>query len=177
MIRAHVESGSTLIDIGCGTGELLFFLADMCAELVGIETSNRMWTYASKRARTLNSVRILRGDGAQLEDFADGHFDYATACMVFHEMEESQRLPVLREMKRVARTLILVDYRVPPPNNIEASLCRLIERLAGQTHYDNYVSFSGTGGLPFLLKAVDLTIQKEISFQRECFHLVQTQHP
>ncbi len=174
MIGAQVEPGSTLIDIGCGTGELLFFLADMCSELVGIEASYRMWDYASKRVGAFSPVRILHGDGARLEDFSNGHFDYATACMVFHEMEESQRFPVLREMQRVARTLILVDYRVPPPTNIEASLCRLIERLAGKTHYGNYTSFARAGGLPFLMKAVDLTIQKEISFQRECFCLVKT---
>jgi SAM-dependent methyltransferase len=174
MIRAQVESGSTLIDIGCGTGELLFSLADLCSELVGIETSYRMWAYSSKRARAFRPVRILHGDGARLEDFSNGHFDYATACMVLHEMEENHRLPVLREMKRVARTLILVDYRVPPPVNIQASLCRLIERLAGKTHYGNYASFARAGGLPFLLKAVDLTIQKEISLQRECFCLVKT---
>jgi SAM-dependent methyltransferase len=174
MIRAQVEPGSTLIDIGCGTGELLFFLADRCSELVGIETSNRMWAYSSKRARAFSTVRILHGDGALLEDFSNGHFDYATACMVFHEMEKSLRLPVLREMQRVARTLILMDYRVPPPANIEARLCRLIERLAGRTHYGNYISFTRAGGLPFLLKAVHLTIQKEISFQRECFCLMKT---
>ena len=173
-IRAQVEPRSTLVDIGCGTGELLFSLADLCSELVGIETSYRMWAYSSKRARAFKTVRILHGDGARLEDFSAGYFDYATAAMVLHEIEESRRLPVLREMRRVARTLILVDYRVPPPANIQARLCRLIERLAGRTHYGNYTSFARTGGLPVLLKAVDLTIQREISFQRDCFCLVTT---
>ncbi len=177
LVRSQVQPGSTLIDIGCGTGELLFSLADVCSELVGVETSNRMWSYSSRRARAFNHVRMILGDGERLEEFPNGSFDYATACMVLHEMEESRRLPVLLEMQRVARTLILVDYRVPQPANIEARLCRLIERLAGRTHYGNYVSFVGTGGLPSLLKSVDLTIKKEISFQRKCFCLVRTQHP
>ena len=177
LVRTQVESGSTLIDIGCGTGELLFSLADLCSELVGVEASERMWSYANRRAlnKGITKVRLIYGDGARLSDFPAGSFDYATACLVLHEIEESHRIPVLREMQRVARRIILVDYRMPPPTNIEATLSRLIERLAGRTHYGNYMSFAQAGGLPFLLKAVDLTIQKEISFQRECFCLLRAE--
>ena len=35
LVRDQVTAGSSLIDIGCGTGELLFSLADRCSELVG----------------------------------------------------------------------------------------------------------------------------------------------
>jgi 2-polyprenyl-3-methyl-5-hydroxy-6-metoxy-1,4-benzoquinol methylase len=45
LVRSQVKSGSTLIDIGCGTGELLFSLADVGSELVGVETSKRMWSF------------------------------------------------------------------------------------------------------------------------------------
>ena len=66
--------------------------------------------------------------------------------MVLHEMGVSQRLPVLREMQRLARNLVLVDYRVPPPANLAAVICRIIERLAGNYHYRNYLSFTKDGG-------------------------------
>jgi hypothetical protein len=94
--------------------------------------------------------------------------------MVLHEMDVSQRLPVLREMRRLARTLVLVDYRVPPPTNLEAKVCRLIERLAGRNHYRNFISFLDSGGLQVLMDRLALSIQKEIFFQRQCFHLVLT---
>ena len=51
LVRDQVTAGSSLIDIGCGTGELLFSLADHCSELVGVETSSRMWSYANGRAQ------------------------------------------------------------------------------------------------------------------------------
>ncbi len=176
LVRSQVKPGSTLIDIGCGTGELLFSLAEVGSELVGVETSERMWSFANRRAqrRGLNNVQILLGDGVKLENFSAGFFDYATACMVLHEMDASQRLPVLREMQRLAPKVILVDYRVPPPANPTVTMCRLIERLAGRRHFRNYTSFINNGGLLPLYETLGLSVQREISFYSHCLHLVTT---
>lgn len=176
LVRDQVTAGSSLIDIGCGTGELLFSLADRCSELVGVETSSRMWSYANRRAQDQRhpNLRFILGDGADLRDFPTDYFDYATACMVLHEMGVSQRLPVLREMQRLARNLVLVDYRVPPPANLAAVICRIIERLAGNYHYRNYLSFTKDGGLSTLLETLDLGVHLEFPFHNRCLHLVRT---
>ena len=176
LVRDQVTAGSSLIDIGCGTGELLFSLADRCSELVGVETSSRMWSYANRRAQDQRhpNLRFILGDGADLRDFPTDYFDYATACMVLHEMGVSQRLPVLREMQRLARNLVLVDYRVPPPANLAAVICRIIERLAGNYHYRNYLSFTKDGGLSTLLETLDLGVHLEVPFHNRCLHLVRT---
>lgn len=175
LVRDQITPGSSLIDIGCGTGELLFSLADRCSELVGVETSSRMWSYANRRTQNQShsNLQFILGDGAELRDFPTDYFDFATACMVLHEMDASQRLPVLREMHRLARNLVLVDYRVPPPVNFAAAICRIIERLAGQHHYLNYLSFTGDGGLSTLLDILDLEIHLEVPFHNRCLHLVQ----
>ena len=174
LVRSQVKPGGTLIDIGCGTGELLFSLADVGAKLVGVETSKRMWSFANRQAgrRGFNNVQILLGDGGKLQSFSAGFFDYATACMVLHEMDASQRLPVLMEMKRLAPHLILVDYRVPPPASLAVTMCRFIERLAGPRHFRNYTSFINGGGLLPLCKTLGLTVQWEITFYSHCLHLV-----
>jgi ubiquinone/menaquinone biosynthesis C-methylase UbiE len=175
LVRRQINSGSSLVDIGCGTGELVFSLADSCRELVGVEASHGMWTYAHQRANDsgLANVRIIFGSGEKLDAFPSGYFDYATACMVLHEMEAKQRLPVLREMQRLARTLILVDYRIPPPVHFVATICRFIERLAGGHHYRNYRSFTESGGLLPLLEASGLTENSEVLFFNRCLHLVE----
>lgn len=177
LVRSQVKPGSTLIDIGCGTGQLLFSLADVGSELVGVETSKRMWSFANRqaRARGFNNVQILFGDGAKLENFSSGYFDYAIACMVLHEMDAGQRLPVLKEMQRLAPNVILVDYRVPPPTNLAVTMCRFIERLAGPRHFRNYSSFINNGGLLPLCETFSLSVQREITFYSHCFHLVKTQ--
>jgi hypothetical protein len=117
-------------------------------------------------------VQILFGDGAKLENFSPGSFDYAIACMVLHEMDVSQRLPVLKEMKRLAPQIILVDYRVPPPTNLAVTMCRFIERLAGPRHFRNYTSFINGGGLLPLCETLGLPVQREITFYSHCLHLI-----
>ena len=174
LVRSQVKPGSTLIDIGCGTGELLFSLADVGSELVGVETSKRMWSFANQRARVrgFHNVQVLFGDGAKLDNFSAGSFDFAIASMVLQEMDASRRLPVLKEMRRLATHVILVDYRVPPPANLAAAMCRLIERLAGPRHFRNYTSFVNGGGLQSFYETLGLTVQKEITFYSHCLHLV-----
>ena len=175
LVRRQIKPGSSLIDIGCGTGELVFFLTDACTELVGVEASHRMWAYAHQRGRDLGltNVQFIFASGEKLAAFPSGYFDYATACMVLHEMEAKQRLPVLREMQRLARTLILVDYRLPPPVNFVGIFCRLIERLAGGHHYRNYLSFIESGGLLPLLETLSLPVNREVLFFNRCLHLLE----
>jgi len=154
LVRSQVKPGSTLIDIGCGTGELLFSLADVGAKLVGVETSKRMWSFANGQARRrgYNNVQILLGDGAKLQSFSAGFFDYALACMVLHEMDVGQRLPVLKEMRRLAPQVIVVDYRVPPPANLATATCRFI----------------GVGSLSVWLVHVTLIIMPASSTVADC---------
>jgi SAM-dependent methyltransferase len=175
LVRRQIQPGSSLIDIGCGTGELVLFLADACTELVGVEASQRMWAYASERVQGLGltNVQFVFASADKLAGFPNGYFDYASACMVLHEMKASQRLPVLREMQRLARTLILVDYRVPPPVHFVATLCRFIERLAGSFHFDNYRSFTESGGLLTLLGTLGLPVNRQVLFFNRCLHLVE----
>ena len=174
LVRSQVKPDSTLIDIGCGTGELLFSLADVASELVGVETSKRMWSFANRQARKrgFKNVQVLFGDGAKLDNFSAGSFDYAIACMVLHEMDVSQRLPVLKEMKRLAPQIISVDYRVPPPTNLAVTMCRFIERLAGPRHFRNYSSFINGGGLLSLYETLGFAVQREITFFSHCLHLI-----
>lgn len=177
LVRAEVQPGASLIDIGSGTGELVLSLRDRCSCLVGVETSRRMWAYANQRSGVSRRerVRFLQGDGRVLEDFATGSFDYATACMVFHEMDEGERLPMLREMQRVAQTLILVDYLPVQRMTLEFGVCMLIERLAGLRHYANFTTFVTAGGLRSLTESLALAVHREIRFYRECFHLIGAQ--
>jgi len=175
LVRDQVRRGSALIDMGCGTGALLFSLADWCSELVGVESSGRMWAYGSRRAKALglNEMRFVHGDATQLDTYPDGSFDYASATMVFHEMEAKQRLPLLEEMRRLARTLIIVDYRVPLPAGLSGIFIPLIEGLAGRDHYRHFRSFIDLGGLPALLMRQGLPVQKEIQLHGSSLHLLR----
>jgi SAM-dependent methyltransferase len=175
LVREQVRRGSVFIDMGCGTGALLFSLADWCSGLVGVERSGRMWAYGRRRAEALglNQIRFVHGDGTQVDTFRDGSFDYASASMVFHGMEREKRLPLLMEMRRLASTLIIVDYRVPLLAGVSGILIRFIEGLAGRGHYRNFRSFVDLGGLAPLLIQQGLAIEEEIPLHGSSLHLLR----
>jgi len=175
LVRDQVRRGSALIDMGCGTGALLFSLVDRCSGLVGVERSGRMWDYGRRRAQALglSRVRFLQGDATRLDSLADGSFDYASATMVFHEMEREKRFPLLMEMRRLAPTLIVVDYRVPLPAGLSGIFIRLIEGLAGRDNYRNFRSFVDLGGLAPLLMKQGLSVEEEIPLHGSSLHLIR----
>jgi len=175
IVGDQVRRGSKLIDFGCGTGALLFSLADRCSALVGVERSGRMWDYSRRRAEALGlgRIRFIHGDATRLDSFGDRSFDYASASMVFHEMEREKRLSLLMEMKRLAPTLIILDYRVPLPTGLSGMLIYVIERLAGRGHYRNFRSFVDRGGLAPLLIQQGLAVEEDIPLHGSSLHLLR----
>lgn len=161
-IRRRVPPGSSLIDMGCGTGELLFQLADRCSLLTGVEASQRMARYAARRFQRLRlaHVRVLDRDAGALDEVPDKTYDYATACMALHEMNPARRGAVLGQMTRVARRLIVVDYAHPPGAGAMQWAIRAAERLAGARHHRNFLDYQAAGGLDALLAAQGLTCEE-----------------
>jgi SAM-dependent methyltransferase len=175
LVRDQVRRGSALIDMGCGTGALLFSLADKCPDLIGVERSGRMCAYGRKRAQALGlgRIRFLQGDATRLHSLPDGSFDYASASMVVHEMEREKRLPLLKEMRRLARTLIIVDYRVPLAAGLPGIFIHLIEGLVGKDHYRHFRSFLDHGGLAPLVMKQGLFVEHEAPLHGSSLHLLR----
>src|SRR3989344_316848 len=48
IITEQIRDGSRVIDIGCGTGALVFDLSEKCAHATGIELSSKMFSHANK---------------------------------------------------------------------------------------------------------------------------------
>ncbi|GBD94901.1 demethylrebeccamycin-D-glucose O-methyltransferase [bacterium BMS3Abin05] len=161
IIADYLPNRASLIDIGCGTGALLFHLAPKCSRLIGIELSPRMIDSANteKRNRRLNHVEFRLADASRLSMFKDREFDAAVTSMVLHEMPQSARRPVIREMKRIARQLIIADYAIPQPGTKDGLITYPIEFAAGPSHFKGFLSFRRTGGLPGLLNSMGLEIE------------------
>lgn len=109
---AKVAPGDRVLDLACGTGELLHRLAQNVpgAELRGIDISSEMVDRARRKLATASRARVQQADAHDLP-FADSSFDVVVCASTFHYFTHPRA--VLAEVSRVCRSggrLVLVDW-------------------------------------------------------------------
>jgi SAM-dependent methyltransferase len=146
-----VPHGASVLDIGCGTGELCCGLrAIKTRRVVGVDLSRRMLQYARTHSR-FDDIVYEYGDATNLSTISTGEYDYATVLLLLHEIPREQRLKVLDESLRVARHAIVVDSHVPLPRNAHAAALHIVELMGGREHHNSFTDYLATGGIEDLL--------------------------
>jgi len=107
----------SLLDVGCGSGELLLETArfgkrhGIRTRLFGIDLNPISAQIAHEKLAGIDSAAIVRADAFRLP-FADGEFDYAISSLFFHHLSDRQAAAVLAEMQRVSRRgILIIDLR------------------------------------------------------------------
>ncbi len=159
-IAKLVPRDSRVLDVGCGSGDQLLYLSPQIESGLGVELSNKMINCSQRQARIrqISNCTFEMRDAAHLDHLEDRYFDIVMSSMVIHEMPESARLPVLNEMKRLGKTIIIADWIYPQPSTWKNIGTNMIEWMAGREHYAGFRSFMAAGGVPVLLDKVGLKI-------------------
>ncbi len=138
-----------VLDLGCGTGAQLAKLRELGISAVGLDASPAMLRTAQHalHLETPSSAPPLVRGTLPLP-FADDSFDAAILSLVVHESPAGS-LPLLLEALRVARRLVILDWRMPERNlDLPGQLiAHAIERLAGKDHYRRFRRFAAGGWL------------------------------
>ena len=104
--RLQQEEARTILDVGCGTGALASVLQERGYQVTGLDPVAEMLDKGRKR---LENRGIDFRLGSILEnDLADGSFDLAIAAYVAHGLQAEDRKTMLLEMKRIARTAVIL---------------------------------------------------------------------
>jgi ubiquinone/menaquinone biosynthesis C-methylase UbiE len=173
LITNNIKTGETVIDVACGTGALVFDLAEKAKKVVGIDLSDSMLKAAQREQtkRGINNTKFIATDATQLSIFRDNEFDVATLSMALHQFDPELHRPILNEMKRVAGKIIIVDYAFPLPKSINGLSAKIIEFLAGKEHNGNFKKYCKLGGLSSILEKNNLTIQTTKKFGTGIFQI------
>ena len=173
-VTSEINAGEKIIDIACGTGAQVFELCEIASKTVGIDLSESMINHAQTtcKKRNIPNAEFFVCDATNLSIFETASFDVAIMSLALHQFDPGLHSPVLNEMTRVAKRIIIVDYSVPLPKNYAGVGSRVAEFFAGKEHNSNFKKYYQLGGLNAILPANNLTIQKSVLFGKGAFQLV-----
>jgi ubiquinone/menaquinone biosynthesis C-methylase UbiE len=159
-VASMIVPGEKVIDIACGTGALSLAMARHASHITGIDLSEDMIITAQRTARKRQShnVSFELLDATDLSCYPDKSFDVAVSSLAMHQFEPETGVRVLREIKRIARRIIIADYNCPMRPGPAAWLAYVIEYTAGGEHYRNFRQYMAHGGLNKLAAETGLTI-------------------
>lgn len=111
-----IEPGARLVDVGCGPGIIALTLADLFAEVVGVDPDREMLEEAARdaSARGIGNASWVH---ARAEDLpADlGEFHYATFAQSFHWMDRDDVARIVFAMLVPGGSFVHVDTVVDDP--------------------------------------------------------------
>ena len=172
-IKDLIEPNAKILDIGCGTGRLEFFLSDKCKKITGIDLSEKNIVQAEKKLKkSLRDNIYFKHIG--FENFIKNNsvkFDYIIATYVIHELPYEERLSLLKGISAISEKIIVGDYLVPRPKGWWNVLNEAVEFVAGKDHYNNFKSFVKHNGIAGLLNESGLRIHKEIKNEPSTSHI------
>lgn len=113
--QASIEPGHCVLDVGCGTGDLVVQVKLLHPEaiVVGLDPDPKALARASAKAdRAGTAVRLERGFADDLP-FADASFDRVVSSFMFHHLDLDVKRGMLAEIRRVLApggSLHLLDF-------------------------------------------------------------------
>lgn len=102
ILAAECSQKDNVLELGCGTGRLLPFMAKRAESLTGIDVSSGMLDVARRRNKDcgLNNVRLIPGNAADMP-FPDNHFDMVYSVLVINLIKDYKR--VFCEVRRIIK--------------------------------------------------------------------------
>ena len=117
--------GKSILDIGCGDGNLARMMAKMGAKVVGLEPSETQLAKAQS-AEPINGAEYLQGSAMDLP-FEDQHFDAVVFFNSLHHIPKEGRYKSLEEAARVVKTGGIVYICEPVASGPHFDLMRPVD--------------------------------------------------
>jgi len=171
-IKNLIEPDSKVIDVGCGTGRFSFSIADKSKFVLGIDISKRNIDKAKQNLLQNPHNKISFQHTALNQIITKDHYDYAVSTYVIHEVDEEERINLLRDMSEAADKVIIGDYLYPNKSGLWSILNEMVEFAAGRNHYKNYKNFMANGGIKKIASEAGLKIIAENKDKPLTSHLV-----
>ncbi len=103
---AELKPGSTILDFGCGAGDLAFEaekITEGRSQIFGIDPSPEMVRVAQQKATKRGSKAAFQIEAVESMNFRDGRFDVVISSFVLHHLPDGLQEKAFKELKRVLK--------------------------------------------------------------------------
>ena len=108
--QLDLQTYTTLLDVGCGTGALCSVLHSMGLTVTGIDPAEKMLFTAQKNPEN-EGITFLNANATEGLPFTNKQFDVSIASYVAHGMGAQERQRLYAEMSRVSKSWVIIyDY-------------------------------------------------------------------
>jgi ubiquinone/menaquinone biosynthesis C-methylase UbiE len=164
-----------ILEIACGTGTQSKLLAGHGMDVFALDRSAGMIDASRQKSMKAGQKRLhlVQADATRLP-FVKRTFDAVIVQFSLHEMDAPERRASLQEILRVAHSktlFFLVDFVPATRLTFSKIILTVVERLAGQRHYQNGREFIKNGGLPKIVKHMGLRSVAVHTFFEQNVHL------
>ena len=173
-ILDFLDKEKNVLDVGCGTGGFTLEIAKKSKNVLGIDISGKQILQAEDRLSNSNltNANFKHVHAANLANEIDLKFDIAVFTFMLHEIDQKDRLTILNEISKLAKTIIILEYNIPHPYNFYGIGSRVIEFLAGWNHFSNFLDFSKRGGINNILEESGFHVTEERINRKSVFKIV-----
>jgi len=88
LIRRYSAPGFRVLDLGCGSGELVIQLADANAQVTGLDGSSSMLELCQGKLGGRDNVKLVCADLSEAGNFGKGCFDLIVASSVLEYIDD-----------------------------------------------------------------------------------------
>ncbi|CAM2011469.1 class I SAM-dependent methyltransferase [Acanthopleuribacter pedis] len=156
-LTAMIEPGTTVLEAGCRSGDLLFRAAPKIHRGLGLDLNPAMIREAHRRRAScaLRHVDFVHQDPAEMRAHLTPRFDFAAVTLCLHSMAYDQAVESLQRMFQVADRLVVAELDQPQTRRATWRM-EIDEWTAG--HYSQFRTFRRKGWFPAMVETAGLHI-------------------
>ncbi len=152
-IKDLIKPKSSVIEYGCGNGDLLFTLSDKIKSGIGLDISQSLINYAINYQTTHNLSNIeFRKIDVNSDNTPETQTDYSVASLLFHVLPWENAQELLKHMTKFSQTSIICGFS-EPQTALQGFQLWIDQRFT--RHYRNFKVYKENGFTEGLISSME----------------------